>query len=1013
VFSDYVLGRLFKKIKGLFKRECAVLSNIHYFSSPFNQPIMKIYTTLLICILVTTGIQAQTFQLYTEDFNVPGGAFLLNTASGPGGVPVGTNKWITNNSYTGGFGYPNTTTQDLTESGTIGGAPTSTYLHIYDEEGAPAITCASYDATAASDNFAEMASGFCTLGLIDIEFTFFWLCQGGPGDYGQVYYSADGGAWTPVGMALYSDQTLWKYEVIADPAFEDVADLRFAFRWVNDNSGGTNTMSFAVDDIIAVGTYDALINPVDITIDFISPDPVCKLSTLIVGWSLSDPLCEGIYQIELSNAAGLFAAPISLGVFTILAEDTTGAIAVTIPGFIADGSCYKVRVNRTSPLPVITGEASVCFTVENCPNTITTLAPVVTFDSNAVCINSVIDVPFFSTGVFNPGNVYTAQLSDEFGNFDSPSIIGTFTSNATYDPALGSPPGTVSGIVPTVPPGCNYYVRVVSSTPSVIGSAYGTICIQECDIETNNIEDVYACITEDSGVVITINYDINVFDDIETYCDTNTFCVEVLDAMFFTQANICGLGLTVDTESGTIILEIPGYFDLLAMGLDAGIWYMRVNASCGTPTENSLGTLVHLTIGAPADNAPILIPSDTLLCEGAVGSATVVPYNPNSDYQFQFGLGTPFIWPFNPIYIDFTGATGDVTLRVREINYNCPGPWSEYITFHIIDVPIVTISGPIKACTGDTTYYSVPYFLTTYYDWSLSGGTIVDTSNNVVGIVWDEAGSYTLNLFALNECGSGSGAKTINVIETIPVETSEDATICAGGSTTFSILTLGVPYYEWYESGIDTLLTDDFFITVSPDSTTSYYIVAEDEEGCPSWDTMTVFVEYAAFEADTTEFCVGGSVMLDAGYPGSAYTWSNGATTQTIEIGLAGTYTVSINTFEDACNVTKTFFVNEVIDNCDPIIDIPSAFSPNSDGTNDNLVVYGAAIIDFEMRIYNRWGELVYVTDDVSSINNPDMGWNGKIGNEDQEMGTYVYQLSATGGSGVTVQLQGNITLVR
>lgn len=971
----------------------------------------KLYT-LIVGLIMSATLAGQTFQLFTEDFNVPTGSFILNTP-GPGGAAVGTNKWVINNSYTGGFGYPNTTTQDLTESGTIGGAPTSTYLHIYDEEGAPAITCASYDPTSTSDNFAEMSGGFCTLGLIDIEFTFFWLCEGGAGDYGQVYYSADGGPWTPVGMALYSGQTLWKYEVITDPAFEEVANLRFAFRWVNDNGGGPSTMSFAVDDIIAVGTYDEAIHPVDINIDFISPDPVCNLSTLIIGWSLTDPLCDGIYEIELSNAAGIFAAPTSLGVFTIFAEDTIGAIAAVIPGGVPDGSCYKVRLSRTSPLPEITGEASECFTIQSCPNIITTLQPVVTYDSNAVCVNSVIDVPFFSTGVYFPGNVYTAQLSDSTGSFDTYSVIGTFASNATYDPALGSPPGSVSGIVPMVPPGCNYYIRVVSSTPASIGSAYGTVCIQECDIETNDIEDVYACITEDSGVTITITYDVNVFDDIETYCDTNTFCVEVLNSMFFTQANLCGLGFTIDTESGTIDLEIPGYFDLVAMGLDAGMWYMRVIANCGTPQENTLGTLVHLTIGAPADNAPVLIPSDTLLCEGAVGNATIVPYNMNSDYQFQFGAGTPFIWPFNPIFIDFTGATGDVTLRVREINYNCPGPWSEYVTFHIIDAPIVTISGPPKACTGDTTWYSVPYFLTTYYDWSLTGGTIVDTSNNVVGIIWDEAGTYTLSIFALNECGSGNGTKNINVIETVPVEQSEDKTICEGSSATFSVLTVGVPYYEWSDAETGEVIGDDFIITVTPDSTSTYVVTAEDEEGCNSYDTVTVFVEYPSTESDTASYCIGGSVIIDAGHEGATYLWNTGETTKTIEVNAAGTYIVTINAPDLACDITKSIDVSEVIDNCAPIVNIPNAFSPNGDGVNDFLTIYGAAVIDINIHIYNRWGELVYTTNDLGVLNSGSLGWDGKANGQDQEMGTYVYVVSATGGNGNTITLQGNVTLVR
>lgn len=971
----------------------------------------KLYAILLSFLFIFTCLQSQTFQLYTEDFNAYAGSFLLNTA-GPG-AGSGNNKWIVNDSYEGGFGYPNTTSQDSTVSGTIGLAPFSTYLHIYDEGGAPLITNASYDPSTPSDNFAEMAGGFCTLGLINIEYTFFWLCEGSGTGYGQVYYSADGGPWTATGAPLYNDQKLWKYEVITDPAFEDVADLRFGFRWINDAAAGSKKMSFAIDDIIAVGTYDEAIHPVDINIDFLFPDPVCKLSTIIVGWSLSDPLCDGVYEIELSNAAGAFGAPTSLGVFNVLANDTTGAIAAVIPGGVPDGDCYKVRINRTSPLPHIFGEASACFTIESCPNTITTLAPVVTYDSNAVCVNSVIDVPFYSTGVFLAGNVYTAELSDSTGSFDDPSIIGTFYSSATFDPALGSPPGTVSGIVPTVPPGCNYYIRVVSSNPATVGSVYGPICIQECDIETNDIEDVWVCITEDSGATVTITYDVNVFDDIETYCDTNTFCVEVLDAMFFTQANLCGLGFTVDTESGTITLTIPGYFDLLAMGLDAGVWYMRVIANCGTPSENTLGTLVHLTIGAPADDPPVLIPSDTLLCEGAIGNALVVPYNIKSDYQFQFGLGTPFIWPYNPIYIDFTGALGDVTLRVREISFECPGPWSEYVTFHIIDVPVVTITGPPKACTGDTTYYSVPYFLTTYYDWSISGGTIVDTANNEVGILWDDAGTYTLSIFALNECGSGTGTKTINVIETVPVSAGDDITICEGQAATFNANTAGVPDYLWTDLNTGTIVGSDFYFTIYPDTTTSYLVSAEDDEGCRSWDTVTAFVEYPQTEFDTAEYCIGGEVDIDAGHEGSVYSWSTGETTQIITVDAAGLYYATINAPEFACDITKTFVVNEVIDVCDPIINVPNAFSPNGDGVNDNLIIFGSAVVDFEIIIYNRWGEIIYQSDDLNILNSSSLGWNGTFKKEDQEMGTYVYVIKATGGNGKEITLQGNITLVR
>lgn len=971
----------------------------------------KIYPLLVFAIFSAAGLEAQTFQLFTENFEAYSGSFVLNADDGPGGAASGNNRWIVNNSYSGGFGYPNTTPEDSTVSGTIGGAPYSNYMHIYDQSGAPAITCASYDPSNASDNFTEMASGFCTLGLVNIQLTFFWISEGSPSAYGQVYYSADGGPWTPVGMPFYNNEHLWKYEVITDPAFENVEDLRFGFRWVNDAAGGSKTISFGIDDIIAVGTYDAVANPVAINIDFITPDPVCKLSTLVVGWSLSAPLCDGVYQVELSNSSGSFVSPTGLGVFNVAALDTVGAVAVIIPGGVPDGDCYKVRVTRISPLPYISGEASACFTIQSCPNTITTLPPVVTFDTNAVCVHSVIDVPFYSTGVFSAGNIYTAQLSDSTGNFDSPYTIGTFTSSATFDPALGSPPGTVSGIVPDVPPGCNYYVRVVSSSPSVVGSVYGPICIQDCDVETNDIMDVYVCITEETGDTVTITYDTHIFDDIEQYCDTNTFCVEVLDPMFFSQVSLCDLGLTVDTASGTITMYIPGYYDLLALGLDAGIWYMRVDADCGDPSENQLGTLVHLTIGAPMDTAPNLIPEDTLLCEGDISSVTVTPYNPNSDYQFQFGTGTPFIWPYNPIFIDFTGTTGDVTLRVREINYGCPGPWSDYVTMHVIDVPGVSISGPPKACTGDTVYYSVPYYISTYYNWTISGGIIADTANNEIGVVWDTSGTYTLTVFALNMCGSATGSKTVNVINTVPVHAGDDQSICDGDLATLDAYTSNIDSYAWYTDS--TLLVNDFYLQISPDTTTTYIMQAEDSQGCPSSDSLTVYVSYPETTTDSAVVCAGTSIDLDAGYPGSEYNWSNGPVTQVITIDQPGTYTVTVHSPDLICPVTENFKVDPVLDICDPVINVPDAFSPNGDGVNDNLTVFGSSVTEYHITIYNRWGEIVYTSGDLSELNNPDFGWDGTFNGEKQDIGTYVYVISATGGSGKTIQVQGNIILLR
>ena len=126
-----------------------------------------------------------------------------------------------------------------------------------------------------------------------------------------------------------------------------------------------------------------------------------------------------------------------------------------------------------------------------------------------------------------------------------------------------------------------------------------------------------------------------------------------------------------------------------------------------------------------------------------------------------------------------------------------------------------------------------------------------------------------------------------------------------------------------------------------------------------------------------------------------------------------GTYTVVLTNPAEACPVTREFVVYEVIDICGAILHVPNAFSPNGDGVNDFFTVFGQAVLDYEIRVFNRWGELVYLSDDAGEVGNTADGWDGRYRGEPQPLGTYVYTITATGGDGVTVQRTGQVTLVR
>ena len=89
------------------------------------------------------------------------------------------------------------------------------------------------------------------------------------------------------------------------------------------------------------------------------------------------------------------------------------------------------------------------------------------------------------------------------------------------------------------------------------------------------------------------------------------------------------------------------------------------------------------------------------------------------------------------------------------------------------------------------------------------------------------------------------------------------------------------------------------------------------------------------------------------------------------------------------------------------LVDVPHAFSPNGDGENDILYIHGVGIDKVSLKIYNRWGQVVFETKSM------DKGWDGTFKNSGQPTDTYAYVLQATYLDGTTEQKQGNITLLR
>lgn len=135
----------------------------------------------------------------------------------------------------------------------------------------------------------------------------------------------------------------------------------------------------------------------------------------------------------------------------------------------------------------------------------------------------------------------------------------------------------------------------------------------------------------------------------------------------------------------------------------------------------------------------------------------------------------------------------------------------------------------------------------------------------------------------------------------------------------------------------------------------------------------------------------------------STYLWQDGSTdsvyivSQPGEVSLIVTNTVGCEAY-DSLLVTEDC-LNDVL--------FPNAFTPNEDGINELFNGIGSIPEKYSLRIYNRWGEVVFETDQI------DRGWDGKYKGHFAHDGIYVYQAIFTISNNEEIEKTGRLLLIR
>ncbi len=177
--------------------------------------------------------------------------------------------------------------------------------------------------------------------------------------------------------------------------------------------------------------------------------------------------------------------------------------------------------------------------------------------------------------------------------------------------------------------------------------------------------------------------------------------------------------------------------------------------------------------------------------------------------------------------------------------------------------------------------------------------------------------------------------------------------------------------------------------------------------GCVSADTIRITefdTLHVRLPADTS-ICRNDRFILRArALPGSAYLWNTGETTPEIEVFEAGTYEV-IASDPNGCQSSDRFTLYKF--DCVEQLFVPSAFSPNGDGINDELIVEGGEYRILESRIYDRWGHLMLASNEET------LRWDGSYGGVGQPAGVYILYIRFVTRDGREHLYQGNVSLLR
>jgi gliding motility-associated-like protein len=395
------------------------------------------------------------------------------------------------------------------------------------------------------------------------------------------------------------------------------------------------------------------------------------------------------------------------------------------------------------------------------------------------------------------------------------------------------------------------------------------------------------------------------------------------------------------------------------------------------------------TVVAQWLNPVISITGDFNVCSDQLTNLQVTPGL--ASYQWSSGQSSSTVQ---------LGA-GVYSLNVID-NFGCQ-TFIDLIEITEYPATVLTINGANGVCQGNTTeLIASPNF--TNYTWN----TGEQSQNIAVG-----SGTFWVTATDTNGCTAQDTAN-VGLWSNPPINFIGDTIICTGENTIISA-TQGYSNYEW-STGQSAASVDL--------NAGDYYLTVTDSLGCQStgYISITNTAPIAVISSSSSQIFVSSPIQFQSNssaglFALSSWFWDFGdgnysnQENPSYNYTEAGNYNITLLvTDQNGCKDSTSITIQ-----LDPnfAFYVPNTFSPDGDNLNQIFKPIFSTEIDpsnFQMLIFNRWGEIIFESQD------PNTGWNGYFGpnGNQSQTGTYTYIISFKDPStNELLNISGHVNLIR